>query len=313
MKIFKRGDIIKKVILITFIIIFIPYLIVNIFIRDDEIKFIYHENMVIRVKRENGNIDEVPFEQYIIGVLAGEMPVSFDLEALKAQAVASRSYVMKKMAYNKDNAYDVVDTVSNQVYLDTNYLQEAWKDNYTENINKLKQAVLETKGQYLEYNEEVVEAFFFSTSPGKTENGVEVFGVNAEYLKSVDSTWDSEVSPVFTSNSYFTISEFCNRLGVKCSNNLKIEVIDTTSTGRIKNIKINNKTYTGEKVRELLSLRSSFFSINQNGTNITVIAKGYGHGVGMSQYGALAMAKAGYTYDKILKHYYSGVEIKKIQ
>lgn len=268
--------------------------------------------MIIRVKRENGNIDEVPFEQYIIGVLAGEMPVSFDLEALKAQAVASRSYVMKKMAYNKDNDYDVVDTVSNQVYLDTNYLQEAWKDNYTENINKLKQAVLETKGQYLEYKEEVVEAFFFSTSPGKTENGVEVFGVDAEYLKSVDSNWDEKVSPVFTSNSYFTLSEFCNKLSITCSNNLNIEIIDTTSTGRIKNIKINNKTYAGEKVRELLKLRSSFFSINQNGTNITVTAKGYGHGVGMSQYGALAMAQAGHTYDEILKHYYSGVEIKEI-
>ena len=298
--------------LVTSIIIFIPYLIVNIFIRDDEIKFIYHENMIIRVKRKDDTIDEVPFEQYIIGVLAGEMPINFELEALKAQAVASRSYVMKKMAYNKDNDYDVVDTVDNQVYLDTKYLQETWKDNYTENINKLKQAVLETKGQYLEYNEEVVEAFFFSTSSGKTENSIEVFGVDAEYLKSVDSSWDAEVSPVFTSNNYFTLAEFCNKLSITCSNKLNINIINTTSTGRIKQIKINNKTYTGEKIRELLSLRSSFFSINQNGTNITVTTKGYGHGVGMSQYGALGMAKAGYTYDEILKHYYNGVEIKKI-
>lgn len=268
--------------------------------------------MVIRVKRSDESIDEVPFEQYIIGVLAGEMPISFDMEALKAQAVASRSYVMKKMAYNKDNDYDVVDTVVNQVYLDTEYLKEAWKDNYVENINKLKTAVLETKGEYLEYNEEVVEAFFFSTSSGKTENSEDVFAIEAPYLRSVDSGWDEDVSPVFTSNNYFTLTEFCNKLSLTCSNELKINVLSTTSTGRIKQIKINNKIYTGDKIRELLSLRSTFFSICQNGTNITVTTKGYGHGVGMSQYGALGMAKQGYTYEEILKHYYQGVEIKKI-
>ena len=172
--------------------------------------------MVIRVKRSNEKIEEVPFEQYIIGVLAGEMPINFDIEALKAQAVASRSYVMKKMAYNKDNEYDVVDTVENQVYLDDNYLKEAWKENYIENINKLKTAVLETKGEYLEYNNEVVEAFFFSTSSGKTENSEEIFGIEASYLKSVDSNWDSIVSPVFTSNNYFTLNDFCNKLYINC-------------------------------------------------------------------------------------------------
>ena len=131
-------------------------------------------------------------------------------------------------------------------------------------------------------------------------------------MKSVDSSWDANVSPVFISNNYFTLTEFCNKLSISCSNEINTDVLNTTSTGRIKKIKINNKTYTGEKIRELLSLRSTFFSISQNGTNITVTTKGYGHGVGMSQYGALAMAKLGYTYEEILKHYYHGVEIKKI-
>jgi len=294
------------------LIIIIPVLIVNIFIRDDEIKFLYHENMFIRVKRSDNNIDNVPFEQYIIGVLAGEMPVSFDLEALKAQAVASRSYVMKKMAYNKDNDYDVVDTVDNQVYLDTNYLKEAWKDKYTEYINKLKTAVLETKGEYLEYNNEVVEAFFFSTSAGFTENSEDIFGKKLNYLRSVDSNWDSEVSPLFNSNNYFTLNDFCNKLSINCTNKININIINTTSTGRIKKIKINDKTFEGSKVRELLNLKSTFFSISQDASNITVTTKGYGHGVGMSQYGALAMAKKGYKYDQILKYYYQDVEIKKI-
>lgn len=268
--------------------------------------------MTVRIKRTNGEIDKVPFEQYIIGVLAGEMPISFDIEALKAQAVASRSYAMKKMAYNINNNYDVVDTTNNQVYLDTNYLKKAWKDKYVEYMNKLKTAVLETKGEYLEYNNEVVEAFFFSTSVGKTENSEDVFNKKVSYLRSVDSNWDAEVSPIFSENNYFTLKEFCNKLNINCLNKINVSILDTTSTGRIKKIKINNKIFVGEKVRELLNIRSSFFSISQSGTSITVNTKGYGHGVGMSQYGALAMALKGYKYDQILKHYYQGVEIKKI-
>lgn len=308
----KEGDIIKKIFLVVFTIILIPTLIVNIFVRDDEIKFIYHENMFVRVKRQDETISEVPFEEYIVGVLAGEMPVSFDLEALKAQAVASRSYVMKQMAYNINNDYDVVDTVSNQVYLDENYLKEAWKDKYTEYINKLKTAVLETNGEYLEYNNEVVEAYFFSTSAGFTENSEEIFNKKLNYLRSVDSSWDSEVSPIFSSNNYFTLKDFCNKLNIICSNKLNIEVLEKTSTGRTKKIKINGKTFEASKVRELLSLKSTYFTIYQNDSNITINTKGYGHGVGMSQYGALAMAQKGYTYEEILKHYYQGVEIKKI-
>lgn len=297
---------------VTFIIIIIPCLIVNIFIRDDEIKFIYHKNMLIRVKRSNGNIDEVPFEQYIVGVLAGEMPIDFDIEALKAQAVASRSYVMKQMSYNKNNDYDVVDTLENQVYLDNSYLKEAWKETYIENINKLKTAVLETEGEYLEYNGDVVEAFFFSTSSGKTENSEDVFDKKIAYLRSVNSNWDEAVSPVYNTRNYYTLTDFCNKLSIMCSNKIKLNVLKTTSTGSVKQIKINDKTFSGEQVRSLLNLRSTFFSISQNGSNITISTKGYGHGVGMSQYGALGMALNGYKYDEILKHYYQDVEIKKI-
>ena len=120
----------KKIILITLSVIFIPFLIVSLFIKSNEIKFYYSENMNVRVKRESKNIiEEVPFEDYVVGVLAGEMPVSFDLEALKAQAVAARTYVMKKMADNKDKEYDIVDTVQNQVYVSNEELKEKWQDN----------------------------------------------------------------------------------------------------------------------------------------------------------------------------------------
>ena len=184
----------KKILLLTCLIIFIPYIIVNLFIKDEEIKFKYTSNMMVRVKQDD-EIIKVPFEDYIVGVLAGEMPVSFELEALKAQAVAARSYVMKKIEYNKDKEYDVVDTVMNQVYLDDEHLQEVWKDDYTNNINKIKQAVMETFNEYLEYNGKVVDAMFFSTSVGFTENSEEVFTSKLPYLRSVSSTWDT-ISPV---------------------------------------------------------------------------------------------------------------------
>ena len=222
----------KKILLLTCIIIFIPYIIVNLFIKDEEIKFKYTSNMMVRVKQDD-EIIKVPFEDYIVGVLAGEMPVSFELEALKAQAVAARSYVMKKIEYNKDKEYDVVDTVMNQVYLDDEHLQEVWKDDYTNNINKIKQAVLETFNEYLEYDGKVVDAMFFSTSVGATENSEEVFTSKVPYLRSVESTWDS-ISPVYEVNYTFSLEDFYNKLNLSYSETLNIELLDTTSTGRIK-------------------------------------------------------------------------------
>lgn len=303
----------KKIILITFLIILIPYLIINLFIKDDEIKFEFKKDLKVRVKREEtGNIDNVPFEEYIIGVLAGEMPITFEMEALKAQAVAARSYVMKKLEQNYKNDYDVVDTVNNQVYLDNNDLKEAWKDNYITNINKIKQAVLETSGEYLEYNGKVVEAFFFSTSVGATENSEEVFNEELPYLRSVSSLWDKDTSPVYIDKFYFTLEEFYNKLNLKYKNKVTTKVLKTTSTGRIKKIEINGVEFTGSEVFDKLNLRSTYFSIEQNDNKIIITTKGYGHGVGMSQYGAQGMAIKGYTYDEILKHYYQGAEIKKI-
>lgn len=302
----------KKVLLLTCLIILVPFIIVFTFIREDEVKFIYSSNMSVRVKNsETKEITNVLFEDYIVGVLAGEMPITFELEALKAQAVASRSYVMRQMLYNKDKDYDVVDTVLNQVYLSTDYLQSVWKDEYTSKINKIKTAVLETKGEYLEYKGEVVEAMFFSTSVGKTENSEEVFSTKKPYLRSVDSTWDS-ISPVYSLDYKFKKTEFYNKLNLKYSDNLSLEVTSKTSTGRIKKIKINNVLFNASDVVKKLNIKSNYFEMTEDNDNIYITTKGYGHGVGMSQYGAQAMALNGYNYKDILKHYYQGVELKKI-
>ena len=302
----------KKLLLFSCLIILIPFIIVELFIRDDEIKFNFTTNSMVRVKHDDtGIIEEVPLEEYIIGVVSGEMPISFELEALKAQAVAARSYVMVEIEKSVNREYDVVDTVMNQVYLKKDYLKSVWKESYAQNINKVSKAVLETKGEYASYDGKVAQTFFFSTSPGITENSEEVFSSKLNYLRSIESKWD-EISPVYETKKTFTLKDFYSKLELEYNNNLNIEIIKTTSTGRIKEIKINNKKFTGSEVCSKLSLRSTFFTIEKNGDNVIIKNKGYGHGVGMSQYGAQGMAKAGYKYDEILKYYYKDIEIKKI-
>ena len=304
----------KKIFIATLLIILIPYILITVFIKEpEEVKFKYMSNMTIRIKRNStGNIDVVPIEEYIVGVVSGEVPISFEMDALKAQAVAARSYVLKQLEYNKNKDYDVVDTVMNQVYLDSDQLKNRWGNDYESNLNKAKAAVLETKGEYLDCNGSVVEALFFSTSTGYTENSGEVFPTQQPYLKSVASMWDADVSPVFNDYFHFSLADFYRLLGVEYRNNVYVDVISTTSTGRIKQIKINNKVFSGDQVQYLLGLRSTFFTITQNGNSVDINTKGFGHGVGMSQYGAEGMALNGYKYDEILKYYYQGVEIKKI-
>lgn len=302
----------KKVVLLTFVIIAIPFFVINLFVKDEEIKFKYSSNMHIRVKNTQTNeIIKVPFEDYIVGVLAGEMPVTFEVEALKAQAVAARSYAMKQMVYNKDKDYDVVNTVTNQVYLTDEYLKNVWKDEYVKKINKIKTAVLETYNEYLDYEGEVAEAMFFSTSVGYTENSEDVFSNTVPYLRSVNSTWD-EISPVYEVNYSFSLNDFYEKLNLAYKDKITIEVLSSTSTGRIKQIKINGIVFEGNTIMSLLNLKSNHFNIVQNDNKVNIITKGYGHGVGMSQYGAQAMALNGYTYDEILSHYYQGTTIKKI-
>lgn len=304
----------KKIFFATLLIILIPYILITVFIKEpEEVKFKYMSNMTIRIKRNStGNIDVVPIEEYIVGVVSGEVPISFEMDALKAQAVAARSYVLKQLEYNKNKDYDVVDTVMNQVYLDSDQLKNRWGNDYESNLNKAKAAVLETKGEYLDCNGSVVEALFFSTSTGYTENSGEVFPTQQPYLKSVASMWDADVSPVFNDYFHFSLADFYRLLGVEYRDNVYVDVISTTSTGRIKQIKINNKVFSGDQVQYLLGLRSTFFTITQNGNSVDINTKGFGHGVGMSQYGAEGMALNGYKYDEILKYYYQGVEIKKI-
>ena len=307
----------KKMIMIflfPLFLILISYLLVHSFVREELIRFHYHQHdQKIKVFREKtGKTEELYFEDYIVGVLAGEMPANFELEALKAQAVAARSYALKKMLSEDEADYDVIDTVANQVYQDEEELKERWGNDYVSNMNKIKTAVLETKGEYIAYNGEVIEAFFFSTSSGKTENSEEVFTSARPYLKSVDSSWDAKVSPVFQVESDMSLYDFYTKLGLPYQDSLQVEVVKQTSTGRMKQVKINGIEMSANDVYQKLGLKSTYFKMEQVGNNVHIQTKGYGHGVGMSQYGAEGMAREGKTYQEIIKHYYQGVEIKKL-
>lgn len=304
----------KKIIIFITLLIFIPFFIVIIYNKNyKEIELKYINVTYIRVKKlKEDTIVKMPLEEYIVGVLAGEMPISFDLEALKAQAVASRSYALKRIEYNKDKEYDVVDSVMNQVYLSDEYLKEAWGISYIKNINKLRTAVNETLDEYLEYNGKVADALFFSTSNGYTEDSQNVFNFECEYLKSVESPWDSEVSSAYKNEKTISLTEFYKKLNIPYNKNLNIEILERSSTNRILLLKINNIEFKGTDIYNKLSLRSTDFELELLGNNVKITTKGYGHGVGMSQYGALGMASQGYTYKEILKHYYTNTKIQKL-
>ena len=153
---------------------------------------------------------------------------------------------------------------------------------------------------------------FFSTSNGYTENSSDVFKSNLPYLVSVESNWDQKESPVFNSTNEVTKSEFLFNLGLNTNDNINITNIEKTKTGRVKKLTINNKTFDSQKIKNAFSLKSTSFSIEVTNDKVIFLVSGYGHGVGMSQYGANGMAKEGYKYTNILQHYYKNCEIKKI-
>ena len=305
----------KKFIYLTFILIILPIITTQTLKKYKtnikENNYIFEKNTIVRVKRnEKNKIEKIPLEQYLIGVLAGEMPVSYDIEALKAQAVAARTYTLRKMENNKNNSYDVIDTTDDQVYLDSEYLKQTWQKNYDTYIKKINQAIQETSGEYLTYDGKIIKAFFFSTSSGKTENCKDVFGENLPYLVSVSSTWD-ENSPSYADTKIFEKQEFYDKLEIPYEKKLNIQ-IERNETNSINTITINNTKLLGTEFRQKLQLKSTNIEITQNENEIIITSKGFGHGVGMSQYGAKELALKGYKYDEILKYYYKGIEFKKI-
>lgn len=292
--------------LIYTLVILIPITIISFFFK--ETNFIMQQNKQ-SVDKYQVNIDTtdklltVELEEYIIGVVAGEMPALFSEEALKAQAIASRTYLINHLQTNKT----ITNTTDDQVYLTKEEMKEKWKDDYDKYYNKIKEAVTATKGLIMYYNNEPIKAYYFSTSNGYTASSISVFNEQRDYLTSVESPFDQDNSNTIEISK----QDFCNKLDISC-NEISITNIIKDNSNRISKITINNKEFKGTQVRKLLSLRSTDFTFNIKETTIEIITKGYGHGVGMSQYGANNMAKIGYTYEEILKYYYQDIKIDSI-
>ncbi|MDQ0214124.1 stage II sporulation protein D [Oikeobacillus pervagus] len=268
----------------------------------------------VSVFRSNQNtVEKLPLEKYVAGVVAAEMPADFEKEALKAQALSARTFIVKKIMNPTNGTLpqnaDVTDTIQHQVYKNQQELKGIWGKGFDWKMKKIEKAVSETAGQILTYNGEPIEASFFSTSNGFTENSESYWNHSIPYLKSVESPWDKN-SPKFQSKKSLKLSEFEAKLGVKLNTTKDVGIITARTPGkRVATVKIGNQELTGREVREKLDLRSTDFSWVLKGDEIIITTKGYGHGVGMSQYGANGMAKEGKNYKEIVKHYYQDVEI----
>lgn len=267
-----------------------------------------HSKYQVKTKKKNVQVQmsdqvvSIPLEEYLIGVIAGEMPVSFEKEALKAQAVASRTFVLSRNL-------KVDNTTNSQVYLDDDEMKKKWGKQYAQNKQKIEEAIQETKGEVMTYRGEYISALFFSSSNGRTVNSEDYFTGEVAYLKSVDSHWDTSIDPHNTRSQTFTKQQLANIFNVVPE---QIKITSHTSSGYVDKVTINQKTYTGREIREKLSLPSSCFQIQFSSKGYTFITHGNGHGVGMSQYGAQAMALEKKSYKEILHHYYQNVEIESI-
>lgn len=258
--------------------------------------------------RVSGYDEPIPLEEYVIGVVAAEMPANFHPEALKAQAIAARTYVLKSTNLGQT---EIEPTVLRQVFYDENTRKENWQTTFEQNELKIRQAVESTKGEVLKYNGELITAMFHSMSNGRTESAENYSGQNLPYLKSVVSSDFHAENYVMTKT--MSLDEWNRLLNVNMTLD-EIKNIRTTKndTGRVEKVIANSKEWTGREIRDLLDLRSTDFTIKVAGNEIQITTEGYGHGVGMSQYGADAMAKQGRTAHEILNHYYTNITIEKL-
>ncbi|HSQ33825.1 MAG TPA: stage II sporulation protein D [Peptostreptococcaceae bacterium] len=282
------------------------------------------ESPKIKVYNHKKNkVENIDIEEYLYSVVAGEMPSDFEEEALKAQAVAARTYVYykKENGSDKDPIHKGADVCTNfnhcQEYLSEKELKKVHGDEWMKKSwGKIKKAVNDTRGQILVYDDKAILPMYFSTAAGRTENSEEVFSTKQPYLRSVESPYD-KASPKYISNLKISKNEFIKHMKKSYNINLSsatlnsdIKILKRTEAGSVEKIKIGDKQLSGRDMRSILNLNSTNFDISIKNDYIDILVKGYGHGVGMSQWGADGMANAGYKYYKILKHYYTGSDIK---
>ena len=335
----------KKIYIILFMLIFCTFAIPIIFTKNtvsgkakndtndnlenatEEIQMIDYDykqyDTIKLLHADTGEIEELPLDTYLLGVVSAEMPANFEQEALNAQALVARTYTIYSIVHNngKHGDADICDDSGCcQAWISKEDRMARWDEAERENNwRKIEIAVNTTAGKIITYNGEVIDAFFHSNSGGTTEAPVNVWGgTNYPYLQSVETAGEDAYSQ-YSSEVVLTKEELKNKIlekhadfSIDYSQSDCIQILEYTESGRVKTIKIGNLNLSGVEVRTLLGLRSANFEVSIDGDNIKFSVKGYGHGVGMSQTGADSMAKQGSNYEKIVKHFYTGVEITEM-
>ena len=280
----------------------------------------YKEHSTIKLlHKEDGSIEEMGLDNYLLGVVSAEMPANFEQEALNAQSVVARTYTLYTIKNSKKHEEADICDDSNccQAWISKENRLARWDESLREeNWNKIETAVNTTKGKIITYNGEVIDAFFHSNSGGLTETPDGVWGgTNYPYLQVVETAGEEGYSQ-YSSRVVLSKEEFKNKilekhqdLDIDFSKENQIEITEYTDSNRVKTIRVGNINLAGTEMRSLLGLKSTNFTFEINEENIIFKVIGYGHGVGMSQTGADSMAKQGSNYEEIIKHFYTGVEI----
>ncbi len=270
-----------------------------------------HSQVTIPVIHDSGDVEIMELDSYLTGVVLAEMPAAFEAEAIKAQAVVARTYTMKRIESGDKHNQGAVCTnpACCQAYCSPEeYLN---KGNPPENLDKVEKAVLSTSGRVLRYQGQYIDATYFSCSGGRTEDAAAVWGTDVPYLQAVDSPGEEHASH-YTDTVTIPVNEFLQKLDLEPTGVLRIGKITYTDGSGVDTIEIAGKTLRGTQVRQKLGLRSTVFTIQVLGDSVSITTKGYGHRVGMSQYGAQAMAKSGKRYPEILQYYYTGTILDAI-
>ena len=257
-------------------------------------------------------------EEYIVGVVSAEMPAYYEFEALKAQAVASRTYTLYSMAHGGCHTNPDADVCTNskccQAFSTHERMQKSWGDDYAKNYNRVAEAVMHTAGEVLTYKDKICDALYHACSGGQTEDSENVYANALPYLRGVDSPYEDPMRQqdveIGTDELVRLITAKYPESGVTEENaKTEIEIVSTFESGRVKGLRLGKTEITGKQARSLFDLKSAMFTITWSENGIVFHTKGYGHGVGLSQNGANGMAKHGSTYEEILHHYYTDVRI----
>ena len=270
------------------------------------------QSISVPVLTREGNVEKLDLDTYLTGVVLAEMPASFQVDALMAQAVVARTYTLR--CYEGKSKHDLAAVCMDSACCQGYCSQEEYQlqGGKSSDIKKVRSAIRMTKNLVLTYKDELIDATYFSCSGGSTEDAVAVWGTDIPYLRATDSPGEENASH-YTDSATFSAKELADILALQPTGEPAswFGQTDYTAGGGVDEIQICGTSFQGTQLRKLLGLRSTAFTVSVDGTSVTFHTRGFGHRVGMSQYGAEAMAASGCNFEEILCHYYRDTELQQ--